>query len=295
MHADDATATPHLSPQPGIPRRLIGVLFTAISRIAPGLKPRVQNGLIRAAYTLVSAVDKRVDSTFLNFGYAPLASGHGDIRLEPEDEPDRYLIQLYHRVAAARALRGNDVLEIGCGRGGGASFVMRYLEPSSMTALDFAPSAIRFCRRRHRLEGLTFLEGNAESLPFPANSFDAAVNVESSHTYPFFDRFLQEVARVLRPGGHFLFADMRPNDKVAALRDELARALAIVEEENITANVVRALELDSPRRNRGIDDLPRLMRSAVRNVSGVTGTPMFEALSRGNLQYLRFVLQKRSQ
>jgi SAM-dependent methyltransferase len=40
-------------------------------------------------------------------------------------------------------------------------------------------------------------------------SFDAVINVEASHCYPSLPRFLAEVARVLRPGGHFLYADVR--------------------------------------------------------------------------------------
>ena len=32
---------------------------------------------------------------------------------------------------------------------------------------------------------------------------------EASHAYPHFDRFLSEMARVLRPGGHFLYVDFR--------------------------------------------------------------------------------------
>ena len=53
------------------------------------------------------------------------------------------------------------------------------------------------------------MHGNAESLPFADESFDAVINVEASHGYPDFPRFLAEVARVLRPGGHFLYADFR--------------------------------------------------------------------------------------
>ena len=49
------------------------------------------------------------------------------------------------------------------------------------------------------------MQGDAQDLPFPDESFDAVINVEASHIYPNFERFLGEVARVLRPGGHFLY------------------------------------------------------------------------------------------
>jgi ubiquinone/menaquinone biosynthesis C-methylase UbiE len=56
---------------------------------------------------------------------------------------------------------------------------------------------------------LTFVQGDAENLPFPDASFDIVVNVESSHTYPHFDRFAAEVRRVLRQGGRFVITDFR--------------------------------------------------------------------------------------
>jgi ubiquinone/menaquinone biosynthesis C-methylase UbiE len=49
--------------------------------------------------------------------------------------------------------------------------------------------------------GLDFVHGDAESLPFSDGSFDAVINVEASHAYPRLTRFLEEVVRVLRPGG----------------------------------------------------------------------------------------------
>ena len=40
--------------------------------------------------------------------------------LEPEDEQNRYGIQLYHRTATQADLSGKKVLEVSCGHGGGA-------------------------------------------------------------------------------------------------------------------------------------------------------------------------------
>ena len=40
--------------------------------------------------------------------------------LAESEEPDRYFIQLYHRVATQVDLTGKRVLEVSCGHGGGA-------------------------------------------------------------------------------------------------------------------------------------------------------------------------------
>jgi ubiquinone/menaquinone biosynthesis C-methylase UbiE len=45
------------------------------------------------------------------------------------------------------------------------------------------------------------VQGDAQNLPFPDQSFDAVINVEASHIYPEFERFVGEVARVLPPEG----------------------------------------------------------------------------------------------
>ena len=88
---------------------------------------------------------------------------------------------------------------------------------------------------RHRLAaGLAFVCGDAQSMPFPA-SFDAVVNIESSHCYESMDAFLAEVCRVLRPGGQFFFADLRSVDGVETLREQFdACGLTLEKETDIT-------------------------------------------------------------
>jgi ubiquinone/menaquinone biosynthesis C-methylase UbiE len=275
-----------------LPTYVVQRLTSLVSAVAPGLKPRFQTALIRALYSTIGVGLKNEDSAFLNYGYVLLDSNIIGLKLDPDDEADRFSIQLYSRVAGGRDLRGKDLLEIGCGRGGGASFIARYLHPASLTGVDLSARAVRYCRRRHRIERLTFLRGEAEHLPLPSNSFDAVVNVESSHCYPSFERFLGEVARVLRPNGVFLFADLRPREEVARVREQLKERFTVLEEEFITANVVRALELDSDRKSLFIQKrAPRFLHKALQAFASVNGSPTFAAFASGALQYVRFVLQ----
>lgn len=101
--------------------------------------------------------------------------------LSESDEPNRYCIQLYHQTASQVDLTGKEVLEVSCGAGGGASYIARNLGPASYTGLDLNPASIDLCRAKHRLPGLQFVQGDAQNLPFPDESFDAVVNVEASH------------------------------------------------------------------------------------------------------------------
>ncbi|KZS54737.1 fatty-acid O-methyltransferase Mtf2 [Mycobacterium ostraviense] len=199
---------------------------------------------------------------FLNTGYEeepPMA-----IPLEPADEPERYSIQLYHRVAAQVNLAGKRVLEVGAGHGGGASYLTRTLHPESYTGLDLNPAGIAFCQKKYDVPGLDFVQGDAQNLPFADESFDAVINIESSLYYPDFSRFLGEVARVLRPGGHFLYTDFRLPFNIAAWETALANApMRIVSQTEINDEILRGYEKLAPSWKALHDrHTPRLLRGA---------------------------------
>ncbi|WP_343709669.1 class I SAM-dependent methyltransferase [Mycobacterium sp.] len=97
------------------------------------------------------------------------------------------------------------------------------------------------------------MEGNAQALPFTDASFDALVNVEASHLYPDVPKFLSEVARVLRPGGHFLYTDFRPRSEVAEWEAALANSsLRQISMSVIDQNVLRGNEKNAPRKHERI-------------------------------------------
>jgi ubiquinone/menaquinone biosynthesis C-methylase UbiE len=248
-------------------------------------------------YQYLSRLDRDADWTFMNYGYAPLDSRWPEIKLRDEDQANRYCLQLYQRVVGAVGLQGKDLLEVGCGRGGGASFVRRYLKPRSVTGVDFSSGAVAFCKSHYRLKGLSFLQGDAENLPCPSNSFDVVINVESSHCYNSMERFLHEVRRVLRPQGSFLFADLCRREEVPLLYEQLRRSgLKILEVERVTPNVLRALELDNERRLSLIrSKAPEFLRERVQQFAGVVGSPVYKRFHSREWEYLRFVLQKGAQ
>jgi SAM-dependent methyltransferase len=169
-----------------------------------------------------------------------------DLPLAASDEPHRFQIQLYHATATQVDLSGKQVLEVSCGHGGGASYLVRTLHPASYTGLDLNPDGIAFCRDRHHLPELDFVQGDAQNLPFPDESFDAVINIEAASLYPDFPRFLAEVARVLRPGGHFLYEDFPHPMGVPAWEAALADApMRMVSERRISAEIARGLEKNS--------------------------------------------------
>ena len=230
----------------------------------------------------------------MNYGYAPLEPAPV-LPLEVSDESDRLCIQLYQHAVGAAVLRGTDVLEVGSGRGGGASYLSRYLRPHSVTGLDLSQEAVDLCNRHRRAPGLAFTRGDAQSMPFADSSFDAVINIESSHCYPSMGKFLSEVHRVLRPGGSFLFADLRSSDGQNALHGQFeASPLNLECEDDITANVLTALRVDNDRKLQLIQDLiPWPFRRPFRAFAGIEGTMNYVGFENGTLRYVSAHLTKR--
>jgi SAM-dependent methyltransferase len=252
----------------------------------------IRKALWRLWYPLLTRQLHGEEVLFLNYAYEeepPMG-----ISLTPKDEMNRACIQLYHHVATQVELRGKNILEVSCGHGGGASYLARTLQVQSYTALDLNPAGIRFCKQRHQIDGLAFIQGDAENLPFEPNTFDAVINVEASHCYPNFPRFLGEVARVLRPGGHFLYADFRFGDSLVEWENAIASApLKIVRTRNINGEVLRGMDRNS---SRSLDlvsrRLPKCLHSLGRDFAGVKGSRIYNALQTGELSYRSYCFEK---
>lgn len=243
-------------------------------------------------YSLVAKLDRDGRETFMNYGYDALDGT--EPALPERFAVHRYAVQLYRHAALCAGVQGKTVLEVGCGRGGGASYVAAELGPRRYVGLDVNATAIAFDRARYRDQpNLEFVRGDAHALPFADASFDAVLNVESSHHYRDLATFLAEVRRVLVPGGTFVMACFPRRNEMERLRGPLDRAgFELVLEEDVTANVVRALELDSARR---VDALQRLcpapLRTFGREFAGVRGSELYESFASGRRRYLNFVLR----
>ncbi|MDM7830100.1 class I SAM-dependent methyltransferase [Cellulomonas edaphi] len=248
----------------------------------------------RLCYELLGARVRRPEWAFMNYGYAPVEPGAAQLVLDPADEPDRYCIQLYDHVLGGVDVAGADVLEVGSGRGGGASWISRCRGSRSTTGVDLASSAVALASRDRSGPGLRFVQGDAQHLPFPDASFDVVINVESSHCYASMEGFVAEAHRVLRPGGHLVWADLRGADAVPRTRAELtSTGLLAVHERDITAEVLHALRLDDERKAGLVQAwIPRPFRPLLRPFAGLEGTRNHEGFAAGTLRYLSARLRR---
>jgi len=96
------------------------------------------------------------------------------------------------------APRGADVVELGAGTGKLTEQLL--LSGCRVTATD--PSTAMLTRLRSRAPLARVVAGTAEQVPVAARSADLVVAAQAYHWFDT-DRVLQEVARILRPGGRF--------------------------------------------------------------------------------------------
>lgn len=257
------------------------------------ISPRFKKAMWKKVYEFLASRYPSEEWTFMNYGFANLDGSQPELKNE-EDEKNRYFIQLYHHVVSFISLKGKKVLEVGSGRGGGSEYIKRYCEPREMIGLDFSKKAVDFCKKNYAVNGLTYAEGDAESLPFEDASFNAVVNVESSHCYSSVSQFVKEVERVLKPGGYFLFADFRDLVDFENLEQQLENSgLEIIKKENISAQVLKGLdEFNKEKMARFKSVFGSWLKKPLSEFVGMKGSTMYEAFNSGETVYYHYTLRK---
>lgn len=247
--------------------------------------------LFRIWYWYVNKIDKNAEILFMNFGYHEKDQ---QIVMNEKNEPNRYSIQLYHQLANAVEIENKDIVEIGCGRGGGLSYITEKFSPATAIGIDLDKQAVSFCNQHYSLKGLSFLQGDAQKLSLADNTCDIVFNVESSHRYPDIKAFLGEVSRILRPEGYFLFTDFRYDYEIEDMKKELQQSgMTVLKQKFINLEVVAALELDDQRKRNLVKKLaPKFLHKIALNFAGTIGSETYNQFASGKYIYFSYVLKK---
>ena len=111
--------------------------------------------------------------------------------------------------------RGHRILDAGCGTGLLTMALLRAIRfPVSITALDLSSTSVAAARKAlyysaGRKRDVTFTQGNLLCLPFADESLDLVVTAGALEYVPLEDG-LNELARVIVPGGHLLHLPIHP-------------------------------------------------------------------------------------
>ena len=227
------------------------------------------------------------DVAMLNYGYAELDETPSQNGEGPDTGDERYGENLYYQTVVEIGLHDQEVLEVGCGRGGGAKHLVKMFSPKRYVATDLSPDTTRYNNEQNGHSQLEFAVADAMDLPFKDAEFDILVNVESSRCYPDMHRFVNDAYRVIRPGGTFCLADMRyAEDFDPTIQIFLNAGFQKMSERDITANVIHALNLDDERRKALIAmRTPKYMVKNAEEFSGTIGSKRYNLFADGDMVY----------
>jgi ubiquinone/menaquinone biosynthesis C-methylase UbiE len=108
--------------------------------------------------------------------------------------------------------KGDVVIDLGSGAGNDA-FIARHEtgETGKVIGIDFTPAMIERARKNAEVRGynnVEFRQGDIEHMPVPDNTADVIVSNCVLNLVPNKEGVIQEISRVLKPGGHFSISDI---------------------------------------------------------------------------------------
>lgn len=139
----------------------------------------------------------------VGIGPAPYVTWHASQLGRVTDQIEHALV-----LRLAGVLDRQRVLDVGCGDGTLAVMIAR--QGAKVTGIDADPAMLAAARTHAEAVGaeLALRLGQAEALPFPDASFDVVIAMTVLCFVPEADRAVQEMTRVLRPGGRLVLGEL---------------------------------------------------------------------------------------
>jgi demethylmenaquinone methyltransferase/2-methoxy-6-polyprenyl-1,4-benzoquinol methylase len=129
-------------------------------------------------------------------------------------------IDKYWRKEAIKTLRKyrpETILDIATGTGDFAFLAQKILKPKHVFGIDISEEMLNIGKQKAQQQGLqqriTFEKQDCSALSFPHNSFDAATVAFGVRNFENINKSFQEILRVLKPGGIFLFLELSTPEK----------------------------------------------------------------------------------
>jgi tocopherol O-methyltransferase len=146
---------------------------------------------------------------------------HHGLWLEGNETSEQAVLNLVKLVAEkADLVRGERVIDIGCGYGASARFLAENYG-AGVTAITMSTVQHSFAQATFPGPELTYILGNWYTLEFSPDSFDLAISIESGEHMPDKLEFSRRAFRVLRPGGRFVVCAWVSADRVSRWQADL--------------------------------------------------------------------------
>ncbi|CAH0473653.1 unnamed protein product [Peronospora belbahrii] len=234
---------------------------------------------------------------------------------------DRYQFQLYtklldidgqHKTRCDKALR---ILDLGCGSGGGLCELQTLYPQAEISGLDFSSQALARSKEVWQYFTEKISEFHDKKLQLyhhscermtgvMTHSVDIAIGVQSLQEVKNLGKAVNEVARVLKPGGLLFIADFIPPDAAADHLEHVllapissaqnkARVFEIVQEQLVSFEVSMGAKQSSVGMRELIHQLmPQELHSELETFFFVENSPLYELLRRDEMGYRLLCLRK---
>ena len=264
---------------------LLSVLFFSLINLSPVIKRK----LWKHWYNLLARKDDDLLLASMNYGYM-------DNSEKPMQTPSiKPQLALYDHVLAQVPVVNKTIVEVGAGRGGGATHISDKYQPALYLGIDIAYEASVNSVATGGWNRLHFITGDALSLPIQPGTADIVINVESSHCYGDLEQFIKQVSMILSDDGYFCYCDLMPLNRLILLQKYfLENRMEILEARNITPNVMLSLDhCTEEHSDKILNNVPWYLRKAFADFVGIKDTGVYNLFKTGKYEYFSFLVKKK--
>ena len=119
----------------------------------------------------------------------------------------------YARKLSSHGFQKGRIIDIGCGFGATNLVLAKRFVDSEIVGIDLSEPLLRLARQAIEAanigERVRFEKADVHQIPYEDNSFDVVINVNMVHPVEEPVQMLNEIERILIPGGFLFIADLR--------------------------------------------------------------------------------------